>query len=51
MAKSVGNSRKISFGKRKGGKATKFKGPKDKATKTLQQTGQIITKKVKTHNN
>lgn len=39
MAKSVGNSRKISFGKRKGGKATKFKGPKDKATKRYNRQG------------
>ena len=39
MAKSVGNSRKISFGKRKRGKATKFKGPKDKATKAYNRQG------------
>jgi len=39
MAKSVGNSRKITFGKRKGGKATKFKGPKDKATKPYNRQG------------
>lgn len=39
MAKAVGNSRKISFGKRKGGKATKFKGPKDKATKPYNRQG------------
>ena len=39
MAKSVGNSRKISFGKRTGGKATKFKGPKDKATKPYNRQG------------
>jgi|TARA_R110000868_G_C10680456_1_gene747460 hypothetical protein len=41
MAKSVGNSRKISFGKRKGGKATKFKGPKDKATKPYNRQGRL----------
>ena len=39
MAKAVGNSRKISFGKRKGGKATKFKGPKDKPTKPYNRQG------------
>ena len=39
MAKSVGNSMKISFGKRKRGKATKFKGPKDKATKPYNRQG------------
>lgn len=39
MAKSVGNSIKISFGKRKRGKATKFKGPKDKATKPYNRQG------------
>ena len=41
MAKSVGNSRKISCGKRKGGKATKFKGPKDKATKPYNRQGRL----------
>ena len=41
MAKAVGNSRKISFGKRKGGKATKFKGPKDKATKPYNRQGRL----------
>jgi hypothetical protein len=39
MAKAVGNSRKIIFGKRKCGKATKFKGPKDKATKPYNRQG------------
>ena len=35
MAKAKGGSstKKVTFGKRKGGKATKFKGPKDKSTK------------------
>jgi len=34
MAKSIrSESNKISFGKRKGGKAQKTKGPKDKPTK------------------
>ena len=35
MAKvsKVGNSNKVSFGKRKGGKAQKTSGPKDKPTK------------------
>lgn len=32
-AKSAGNNNKVSFGKRKGGKSQKFKGPKDKPTK------------------
>ena len=39
MAKSTGSTRKITFGKRKGGKATKFKGPKDKATKPYNRQG------------
>jgi hypothetical protein len=39
MAKAVGNSRKITFGKRKCGKATKFKGPKDKPTKPYNRQG------------
>ena len=38
-AKSLGDSRKISFGKRKGGKAQKFKGPKDKPTKPYNRQG------------
>jgi hypothetical protein len=33
MAKASSNSNKVSFGKRKGGKAQKTKGPKDKPTK------------------
>ena len=37
--KSAGDSRKISFGRRKGGKASKFKGPKDKATKPYNRQG------------
>lgn len=39
MAKSVGNSIKISFGKRKKGKAQKFKGPKDAPTKPYNRQG------------
>jgi hypothetical protein len=39
MAKVKSDSRKVSFGKRKGGKATKFKGPKDKATKPYNRQG------------
>lgn len=39
MAKVKSDSRKISFGKRKGGKAQKFKGPKDKATKPYNRQG------------
>jgi hypothetical protein len=39
MAKVKSDSRKITFGKRKGGKAQKFKGPKDKATKPYNRQG------------
>lgn len=38
-AKAAGDSRKVSFGRRKGGKASKFKGPKDKATKPYNRQG------------
>lgn len=38
-AKSASSSNKITFGKRKGGKAQKFKGPKDKATKPYNRQG------------
>ena len=38
-AKSTSSSKKITFGKRKGGKASKFKGPKDKATKPYNRQG------------
>ena len=38
MAK-VGNSNKLTFGKRKGGKATKFSGPKAKPTKPYRRQG------------
>ena len=37
-AKSA-DSKKISFGKRKGGKAKKFSGPKDKAVKAYNRQG------------
>ena len=37
--KSAGDSRKVSFGRRKGGKASKFKGPKDKPTKPYNRQG------------
>jgi hypothetical protein len=40
MAKAkAADSRKVTFGKRKCGKATKFKGPKDKATKPYNRQG------------
>lgn len=39
MAKVVGNSNKQSFGKRKGGKAQKTKGPKAKPTKSYRGQG------------
>lgn len=38
-AKSAGDAKKINFGRRKGGKAQKFKGPKDKATKPYNRQG------------
>ena len=38
-AKGASNAKKITFGKRKGGKATKVKGPKDKATKPYNRQG------------
>ena len=41
MAKAKGGSstKKVTFGKRKGGKATKFKGPKDKSTNPYNRQG------------
>jgi hypothetical protein len=39
MAKSVGNSIKTSFGKRKGGSAKKTSGPKVKPTKQYRGQG------------
>lgn len=39
MKKIKQNNNKITFGKRKGGKAQKRKGPKDKATKAYVQQG------------
>lgn len=39
MAKVKSDSRKISFGKRKGGKAAKTKGPKDKAVSKYRGQG------------
>lgn len=38
-AKGEGTSTKLTFGKRKKGKASKFKGPKDKATKPYNRQG------------
>jgi hypothetical protein len=38
-AKGASSSQKITFGKRKAGKAQKFKGPKDKATKPYNRQG------------
>jgi len=38
-SKSSGESRKISFGKRKGGKAKKSSGPKDKAVSKYRGQG------------
>jgi hypothetical protein len=38
-SKSSGESRKISFGKRKKGKATKTKGPKDKPVSKYRGQG------------
>jgi hypothetical protein len=39
MAKAASSTKKITFGKRKRGKATKFKGPKDKPTKPYNRQG------------
>jgi hypothetical protein len=39
MAKATGSTRKISFGKRKGGKAAKTKGPKAKAVSRYRGQG------------
>jgi hypothetical protein len=39
MAKATGSTRKISFGKRKGGKAAKTKGPKAKAVSKYRGQG------------
>ena len=39
MAKATGNSTKLNFGKRKGGKAQKTRGPKQKAVSKYQGQG------------
>ena len=39
MAKSIGNANKVSFGKRKGGKAKKTSGPKAKPVKQYRSQG------------
>jgi hypothetical protein len=39
MAKATSNSVKTTFGKRKGGKAAKSKGPKDKNTSKYRGQG------------
>ena len=39
MAKSSSDSRKTTFGKRKGGKARKTKGPKDKNVSAYRSQG------------
>jgi hypothetical protein len=39
MAKVKSDSRKINFGKRKGGKASKTQGPKDKPVKKYRGQG------------
>jgi hypothetical protein len=39
MAKTKQNDNKITFGKRKGGKAKKTTGPKDKPTKPYRRQG------------
>jgi len=39
MAKSIGGSTKMSFGRRKGGKAKKSKGPKDKCVSKYKGQG------------
>jgi len=40
-AKSAGNNNKLSFGKRKGGKAQKRKGPKDKSVSKYRGQGKL----------
>lgn len=39
MAKSIGNSSKLTFGKRKGGKASKSQGPKAKKVSKYRGQG------------
>ena len=39
MAKVLGNSTKLSFGKRKSGKSQKSKGPKDKSVSKYRGQG------------
>lgn len=39
MAKVLGNSTKLSFGKRKSGKSKKAKGPKDKSVSKYKGQG------------
>lgn len=39
MAKATGNSIKLNFGKRKGGKAQKTRGPKQKAVSKYRGQG------------
>lgn len=39
MAKSTNDARKITFGKRKGGKARKSSGPKDKSVSKYRGQG------------
>ena len=41
MAKIIGNSTKLTFGKRKGGKAQKRKGPKDKLVSKYRGQGKL----------
>ena len=40
-AKSAGSNNKVSFGKRKGGKAAKTKGPKDKEVSKYKGQGRL----------
>lgn len=39
MAKKTNNSNKVTFGKRRTGKAVKFSGPKDKPIKPYRRQG------------
>ena len=41
MAKITGNTIKLTFGKRKGGKAQKRKGPKDKSISKYRGQGKL----------
>jgi hypothetical protein len=41
MTKSMNNERKITFGRRKGGKPAKTRGPKDKRVSKYRSQGRV----------